>query len=64
MAKKQDTPNLPGSSRMQMPMTSDKTSGFIKETGGMAKGSSNGATRKVIVAAKGKSGMKSMNPYC
>lgn len=57
-----DTPNLPGSSRMQMPSTGgNSTNGLIKETGGLAKKSS-GATRKVIVAAGGKR-IKSTNPY-
>ena len=62
MAKIKDTPNLPASSRMQMPTTGgNRTNGMIKETGGM-KGNSNGATRKVTVAAKGK-GMKGSSPY-
>lgn len=64
MAKAKDTPNLPGSSRMQMPSTGgNNTNGLIKETGGMAKKNSNNATRKVTTAAKGK-GMKGSNPYC
>lgn len=50
MAK--STPNLPASSRMQMPSGGDKLGGKIKETGGM-KGKS-GTTSKVMAAAKGK----------
>jgi len=55
MAK--NTPNLPGSSRMQAPTT----------TGGNKRLSINqnskGATSKVMSGAKGK-GMKSNKPYC
>jgi hypothetical protein len=55
MAK--DTPNLPGSSRLQAPTT----------TGGNKRLSINqnskGATSKVMSGAKGK-GMKSNNSYC
>ena len=55
MAK--NTPNLPGSSRMQMPST----------TGGNKRLSINqnskGATNKVMSGAKGK-GMKNNNSYC
>ena len=55
MAK--DTPNLPGSSRMQMPATSGNNTPLkIKADG-------SGATKKVMVAAKGK-GMGGKNPYC
>jgi hypothetical protein len=57
MAKEKNTPNLPGSSRMQMPST----------TGGNKKLSINqnskGATSKVVSGAKGK-GMKGTNSYC
>jgi hypothetical protein len=57
MAKEKDTPNLPGSSRMQMPSTSVASSGIkIKADG-------NNVTRKVTKAASGK-GMKGSNPYC
>jgi hypothetical protein len=64
MANQKDTPNLPASSRMQMPSTSGNgTNGLIKETGGMMNGNSNGATRKVTKAASGK-GMAGKNPYC
>ena len=52
-----DTPNLPGSSRMQMPSTSVASSGI------KLKADSNGVTRKVTKAASGK-GMKGSNPYC
>jgi hypothetical protein len=55
MAK--DTPNLPGSSRMQMPATSGNNTPLkIKADG-------SGVTRKIMVAAKGK-GMSGKNPYC
>jgi hypothetical protein len=64
MAKTKGTPNLPGSSRMQMPAGSNGTSSIIKEKGGMT-GGSKGATKKVMaLASKGKSAMKSSNPYC
>jgi hypothetical protein len=57
MAKVKDTPNLPGSSRMQMPMTSGKNTPLkIKADG-------SGATHKVTTAAKG-TGLKKKNPYC
>lgn len=57
MAKEKDTPNLPGSSRMQMPSTSVASSGIkIKANG-------NGVTSKVTKAASGK-GMAGKNPYC
>jgi len=63
MAKEKDTPNLPGSSRMQMPSTGGNgTNGLIKEIGGM-NGKGGGATNKVTKAASGK-GMKGTNPYC
>jgi hypothetical protein len=52
MAKTKATPNLPASSRMQMPSGGGNLNSKIKETGGM-KGKS-GATSKVIAAAKGK----------
>lgn len=53
MAKTKATPNLPASSRMQMPSGgAGKTTKAIKETGGM-KGSK-GTTSKVMAAAKGK----------
>ncbi len=51
-----DTPNLPGSSRMQMPMSSGNNTPLKIKTNG------NGATRKVTKAASGK-GMKGTNPY-
>jgi hypothetical protein len=57
MAKVKDTPNLPGSSCMQMPMTSGKNTPLkIKADG-------SGATHKVTTAAKG-TGLKKKNPYC
>ena len=52
MNKEKDTPNLPGSSRMQMPSTGGNSmNGSMKEKGGMAKKRS------------GKKGMKGCNPY-
>jgi hypothetical protein len=62
MAKEKDTPNLPGSSRMQMPSTGGNgTNGLIKETGGML-GSSKGTSKRVLSAASG-TGLKKANPY-
>ena len=58
-----DTPNLPGSSRMQMGTSEGSaTNGIIKERGGMASGSK-GTSKRVLNAASGK-GMKGSNPYC
>lgn len=48
-------PNLPGSSRMQMPSTGN---GNPRKLGG-----SKTVTNKVMASAKGK-GMKGTNPYC
>jgi len=63
MAKEKDTPNLPGSSRMQMSSASGNgTNGLIKETGGMASGSK--GTSKRITGSASKKGMKGTNPYC
>lgn len=62
MANQKNTPNLPGSSRMQMPSTGgNATSGLIKENSGMSNG--NKVTKKVTGGASGK-GMKGSNPYC
>ena len=62
MAKEKDTPNLPGSSRMQMPSTGGgSTNGLIKESGGML-GGSKGTSKRVIGAATGK-GMTKSSPY-
>ena len=49
MAK--STPNLPASSRMQMPSGSGKMASKIKETGGMKGGSKGGTTKKVMATA-------------
>lgn len=63
MAKEKDTPNLPGSSRMQMPSTGGNgTNGLIKEHGGL-KGGSKGTSKRVLTAASG-TGLKKKNPYC
>lgn len=55
MAKVKDTPNLPGSSRMQMPMSSGSAP---KKLGGSKK-----VTDKVMNAASA-GGLKKKNPYC
>jgi hypothetical protein len=50
-SSKKATPNLPASSRMQMPSGGGSLSGKIKEVGGMKKG---GTTKKVMaMASKG-----------
>jgi hypothetical protein len=57
MAKVKDTPNLPGSSRMQMPMSSGNNTPLkIKADG-------SGVSKKITASASGK-GMKGTNPYC
>lgn len=57
-----DTPNLPGSSRMQMASTGGNgTNGLIKEVGGMA-GTGEGPSKKITRAA-GTGGLKKTNPY-
>ena len=62
MAKEKDTPNLPGSSRMQMPSTGGgSTNSLIKESGGML-GGSKGTSKRVLSAASG-TGLKKANPY-
>ena len=56
--KTKSTPNLPASSRMQMPSGGGSMKGLIKETAGMA-GKKTGATKKVMaMAKKGKSMVK------
>ena len=47
-ASKKATPNLPASSRMQMPMTGTKVVGKMTKTAGGSKG----ATKKVMIMAK------------
>lgn len=69
MAKTKDTPNLPASSRMQMPTTGDKLGSRITEHGGMAKGKAGavvkaGGAASLVSKTKGKMGMKGSNPYC
>jgi len=59
MAKKA-TPNLPASSRMQMPSGGGNLNSKIKEVGGMKKKS--GTTSKIMSAAKGK-GMTKKKAY-
>ena len=53
---KKDIPNLPGSSRMQMPSTSGNSVPKIK-------GASGPVSKRLVSGAKGK-GMKGSNPYC
>jgi len=56
------TPNLPASSRMQMPSGGAKATGkMIKETGGM-KGGSKGTSKKMKMASAGK-GMTKKGGY-
>jgi len=63
MAKIKSTPNLPASSRMQMPSgNGGNLSGMIKETGGMKAGSSKGTASKIVAKAKGK-GMTKKGGY-
>jgi hypothetical protein len=57
MANSKNTPNLPGSSRMQMPSTSGSNKKLAINQ------NSKGATSKVVSGAKGK-GMKGTNSYC
>lgn len=57
-----NTPNLPGSSRLQGPSTTDNTRVSVKIAGGMS-GSGKGTVQKVLNIAKGK-GMKNNNSYC
>jgi len=70
MASVKAIPNLPASSRMQMPAGSDNTSSIIREMGGMKKGKATdsikggGVASKITGTAKGKTGMKGSNPYC
>jgi hypothetical protein len=57
MASQKNTPNLPGSSRMQMPSTSGSNKKLAINQ------NSKGATSKVMSSTKGK-GMKGSNSYC
>lgn len=64
MAKVKDTPNLPGSSRMQMPSTGDKLGSKITISNGKASAAVKaGGAASLVSKAKGKTGMKSSNPY-
>lgn len=52
--KNKSVPNLPASSRMQMPSGGgSKVASAVKEKGGMAK--KTGTTKKIMASAKGKS---------
>jgi len=58
-----DYPKLPSSAMLKSPSGTDSSS-KTKQIGGMKKGSSGSAVKKVMsLASKGK-GMKGMNPYC
>ena len=58
-----DYPKLPSSAMLKSP-SGGGSSSTTKEVGGMKKGSSGSAVKKVMsLASKGK-GMKGMNPYC
>lgn len=59
-SSKKVTPNLPGSSRMQMPSGGGNLSGIIKETGGMKGGGAKGKTK--MGGSKGK-GMAKKSSY-
>jgi hypothetical protein len=69
MAKITATPNLPASSRMQMPTTGGNLSKEISKYGGMKNGKATasikqgGVASKITSTAKGKTGMKGSNPY-
>jgi hypothetical protein len=60
MAK--NSPNLPASSRMQMPSGGGKLGSTIKETGGM-KGVSKGGTTKKVMAKAAKGGKMAKKGY-
>jgi hypothetical protein len=70
MAKIKDVPNLPASSRLKPPTTSNSLDGLIKEHGGLKGGKAasivkaGGVASKIVGTAKGKTGMKNSNPYC
>lgn len=64
MAKIKDTPNLPGSSRMQMPSTGGSMGKAITEYGGLKSSKGGSTTSKVMSAAKAGKSMKGSNPYC
>jgi hypothetical protein len=63
------TPNLPASSRMQMPSTGDKvgdklSGSNIKNGKATAMVKQGGVAKKVVGSSKGKIGVKGSNPYC
>lgn len=55
MKKTSSTPNLPASSRMQMPGGSDKTASMVKKAGksGATEKMMKGASKKAMPAKKG-----------
>jgi len=58
MGKVKDTPNLPGSSRMQMPSTGGSTPKLSVNQ------NSKGATKKVMSSASKGKGMSGKGSYC
>jgi hypothetical protein len=60
MASQKNTPNLPASSRMQMPSGGMGT--ISKERSNMSS-SSNGTSKRILNSASG-GGLKTKNPYC
>jgi hypothetical protein len=58
MAKVKDTPNLPGSSRMQMPSTGGSTPKLSVNQ------NSKGATKKIMSSASKGKGMTGKGSYC
>jgi hypothetical protein len=58
-----DYPKLPSSAMLKSPSGSGSSS-TAKEVGGMKKGSSGPAVKKVMSLASKAKGMKGMNPYC
>jgi len=66
MGKMKDTPNLPASSRMQMPTTGGTMGKPMDMKNGKATASikQGGVATKVVGSAKGHKSMKGNNPYC
>lgn len=61
---KKSTPNLPGSSRMQMPSTGDKLGKKISISNGKASAAIKaGGAASLVSKAKSKTGMSKSNPY-
>ena len=69
MAKIKATPNLPGSSIMQMPSTSVSASSIATGKNAMSGKAisdvkSGSVSSKLVGHLRGKKGMKGSNPYC